>query len=67
MKRKEKISIKEVATQIASLETQAQMTKGDHKMLEQMDALVSSLSLEDMLKLDEYILEHNLVDKQKNL
>ena len=63
MKSKEK-NLKKIATRIAELEKSCQhnMEKIPECMTE-MNELILGLSLEDMLFIDEYILEKNLLTK----
>lgn len=48
-----KNKIKEVATQIVLLEQECQ--KGNLAKISELDKLISSISFEDMLEIDEYI------------
>ena len=53
--------IKEVATQIVLLEKAYR--QGDSKKIKELEQLVSKLSLEDMLAIDEYIYQKKLLTK----
>lgn len=54
-----KDKIKEVATQIVLLEKECQ--KGHLKKTEELECLISKISFEDMLAIDEYINQENLL------
>ena len=54
-----KNKIKEVATQIVLLEQECQ--KGNLAKISELDKLISSISFEDMLEIDEYIYQENLL------
>ena len=51
--------IKEVATQIVLLEKQCQ--QGNLQKIKELDDLISKLTMEDMLAIDEYIYQENLL------
>lgn len=51
--------IKEVATKIVFLEKECQA--GNLEKMEDLDNIISKLSIEDMLAIDEYIYQENLL------
>ena len=51
--------IKEVATQIVLLEKSCQ--QGDSKKMQELEELISKLTLEEMLAIDEYIYQEKLL------
>ena len=54
-----KDKIKEVATKIVFLENECQ--EGNLEKMKDLDGLISKLSIEDMLAIDEYIYQENLL------
>lgn len=59
----ERKKIKELAEKIVELEKQCQSKNNVSKALEEIEQLTKDLSLEDMLKIDEYIIEKKLLTK----
>ena len=53
--------IKEVATKIVLLEQECQ--QGNSNKIQELEKIVSSLSLEEMLAIDEYIYQKKLLTK----
>ena len=62
MKDEKKKTIKMVAEEIARLEKSYQ-SEHDISSLNKIEQIIQTLSLEDMLIIDEYILEKNLLTK----
>lgn len=63
MKRNKKEKLKEVARIIAELEKECQMGKNVQENMSKMDELVTQFDITDLLLLDEFILENNLLTK----
>lgn len=63
MKSEKKKHIKDIAKQIARLERCYQSGTDISKTEEELEQLVRTLSLEEMLEIDEYILRKNLLTK----
>lgn len=63
MKRNKKEKLKEVAKTIAELEKECQMGKNVQKNMSKMDELITQFDITDLLLLDEFILENNLLTK----
>lgn len=63
MKRNKKEKIKEVANIIAELEKECQMGKNVQNNMSKMDELINQFDITDLLLLDEFILENNLLTK----
>lgn len=63
MKRNKKEKLKEVAKIIAELEKECQMGKNVQENMSKMDELVTQFDITDLLLLDEFILENNLLTK----
>ena len=53
--------IKEVATKIVLLEQECQ--QGNYNKIQELEKIVSNLSLEEMLAIDEYIYQKKLLTK----
>ena len=63
MKRNKKEKLKEVAKIIAELEKECQMGKNVQENMSKIDELVTQFDITDLLLLDEFILENNLLTK----
>ena len=63
MKRNKKEKLKEVARIIAELEKECQMGKNVQENMSKMDELIKQFDIPDLLLLDEFILENNLLTK----
>ena len=59
--RNNKKDLKKIAKQIADLEKEIRLGKDVKSAEHQIEVLMCSLSLEDMLELDEYILKNNFL------
>lgn len=58
--KKVKVKIKDVATTLMTLEKECQLGNNVPENMKKMEQLTSNLSLEDMLKIDEYISQNFL-------
>ena len=63
MKRKEKRTL---MRKIVKLEEKLKLDKNNQSIQNQIQEIMSALSLEEMLELDDYIMSKNVVDKNKN-
>lgn len=63
MKDEKKKNIEIVAKEIARLEKKCQSKHDISKSMAKIEQLAKNLSLEDLLEIDEYILEHKLLTK----
>lgn len=63
MKRKEKRTL---MRRIVKLEEKLKLDKNNQSVQNQIQEIMSALSLEEMLELDDYIMSKNMVDKNKN-
>lgn len=63
MKRKEKRTL---MRRIVKLEEKLKLDKSNQSIQDQIQEIMSALSLEEMLELDDYIMSKNVVDKNKN-
>lgn len=63
MKRKEKRTL---MRRIIKLEEKLKLDKNNQSIQDQIQEIMSALSLEEMLELDDYIMSKNVVDKNKN-
>lgn len=63
MKRNKKEKLKKVAIELATLEKQCQKGINTQENMSKMEELVKEFSLDELLILDEYILENNLLTK----
>ena len=63
MKRKEKRTL---MRKIVKLEEKLKLDKNNQSIQDQIQEIMSALSLEEMLELDDYIMSKNVVDKNKN-
>ena len=51
---------------IVKLEEKLKLDKNNQSIQNQIQEIMSALSLEEMLELDDYIMSKNVVDKNKN-
>ena len=63
MKDRKKKNIKKLAQEIARLEKECQSRHNFSETMNKIEQIVQGLSLEDMLEIDNYILEKNLLTK----
>ena len=63
MKRKEKRTL---MRKIVKLEEKLKLDKNNQSIQNQIQEIMSALSLEEILELDDYIMSKNVVDKNKN-
>ena len=63
MKDRKKKNIKKLAQEIAQLEKECQSGHNFSETMNKIEQIVQGLSLEDMLEIDNYILEKNLLTK----
>jgi TATA-box binding protein (TBP) (component of TFIID and TFIIIB) len=63
MKNKQDKRIKNIANKIANLEKEMLLGKSVQENQQKIENIVSTLSLEDMLEIDEYILKKKLLTR----
>jgi TATA-box binding protein (TBP) (component of TFIID and TFIIIB) len=63
MKNKQDKRIKNIANKIANLEKEILLGKSVQENQQKIENIVSTLSLEDMLEIDEYILKKKLLTR----